>query len=240
MFKIYPIESGSKGNMYIIENEDNAFIIDCGVPFNLVYQLSKNIPKSVIKKIKFVTITHEHSDHIKNINDLISLDYPIYCSKGTADAISEIKELEFNYNQLENEKEVIIKNIEITPLDVKHDTNEPLGFYFKDLNDNDTILFLTDIGEIPYLPKEYNKLILEVNHDLSIVNQEDKEFYKRSFDNHLSLNQALNFFDMYKPILDELYIIHLSQRFSNPHDIKDKLIKRGYNPHVLAQNGKEY
>lgn len=57
--KLKVIGSGSSGNCYILESDNEALVIEAGLPFMEV----KKALNFNIMKIKAVIITHIHSDH---------------------------------------------------------------------------------------------------------------------------------------------------------------------------------
>ena len=57
--KLKVLGSGSSGNCYILENDNEALIIEAGLPFMKV----KKALNFNVMKIKAVLITHIHSDH---------------------------------------------------------------------------------------------------------------------------------------------------------------------------------
>ena len=57
--QLITLGSGSSGNGYIIQNDDEALIIECGIPLkDAVEALGGNL-----KKVVGCLITHSHGDH---------------------------------------------------------------------------------------------------------------------------------------------------------------------------------
>lgn len=58
MMMLHVIDSGSDGNGYLLQNENEALVIECGCSFNEV----KKLTKFNIMKIAGCIISHEHLD----------------------------------------------------------------------------------------------------------------------------------------------------------------------------------
>ncbi len=64
MVRICALASGSNGNVYYIEHDDEAILIDAGISRRQLLHRMKD--KSLdIRKVKAVFISHEHADHIR-------------------------------------------------------------------------------------------------------------------------------------------------------------------------------
>ena len=59
--KLTTIASGSSGNCYLLQNENEIIVIEAGVPFLEV----KKLIDFEIDKIKCIICSHEHLDHGK-------------------------------------------------------------------------------------------------------------------------------------------------------------------------------
>ena len=58
--------SGSKKNSTLIYNDDTLILIDAGMGIRELTKVLKEMNKK-IDDIDYIFITHEHTDHIKNI-----------------------------------------------------------------------------------------------------------------------------------------------------------------------------
>ena len=81
--KINIISSGSKGNAYIIEKNNAALLVECGVKFA---EIQKAIGFDLLK-IKACIVSHEHGDHSKAWKQVIGAGIPMFASAGTYDAL---------------------------------------------------------------------------------------------------------------------------------------------------------
>ena len=80
--KLMVLGSNSAGNCYIIQDENEALILEAGIKFSEVLKgLNFNI-----SKVAACIITHEHGDHFNFVNDFLGRNIPTYASKGTWEA----------------------------------------------------------------------------------------------------------------------------------------------------------
>src|SRR4051794_9941700 len=75
--------SSSSGNCYILENESEALIIECGVN---IFEIKKALNFS-FAKVAGCVVTHEHGDHAKSINEIMKMGVNVYTSRGTMRAL---------------------------------------------------------------------------------------------------------------------------------------------------------
>ena len=79
------IESGSKGNATLIENNGHLYLIDMGITLTSLNNALNSINRNIYD-IDALLLTHSHSDHTKGIKYLPPL--PIYCTKDTYDGLN--------------------------------------------------------------------------------------------------------------------------------------------------------
>ena len=120
--------SNSQGNCYILENENEALILEAGVKFAEVNRaLNYNISKVV-----GCLITHEHKDHAGRINEVLDAIIPVYASEGTINNTT-IKGNRLPYICTAGVL-LTLGRFSIIPFGVKHDCAEPLGFFIPPRN----------------------------------------------------------------------------------------------------------
>src|ERR1700754_2859815 len=80
---ITSLNSGSNGNCYYIGNSTEAVLIDAGISCRETERRMQRLNLD-IKKVKAIFISHEHSDHIKEI-EVLSRKYnlPVYITTDT-------------------------------------------------------------------------------------------------------------------------------------------------------------
>lgn len=165
--RIYSLASGSKGNCFILNFGNVNLMIDCGTTQKYLKMAMESLNIN-LKDIDALLITHEHSDHISQIN--MFKDLPIYSPIDIKDReIYKIVPLEkFN-----------IKNIQILPLALSHDASITLGYIFND--GMQKIAYLTDTGYVneKYYPllKNMDYIIIESNHDIKMLMESNRPLY---------------------------------------------------------------
>jgi len=166
--KITVLGSGSKGNSTLIETASYNILIDAGLTLkNIETRLNKPLPK-----IDAIIITHTHSDHTKGLKALMKKYKPIIYTQ-----TEELKTM-FLYDNINYEKKINIKGIEIDLFDLSHDV-PCSGVLIKE--DNQELVYITDTGYISrkVINKIVNKniYIMESNHDVELLRNSTYPFY---------------------------------------------------------------
>lgn len=143
-----------------IQTEQSSIVIDTGPEFRL------QTIRAGLDHIDLVLITHEHMDHIAGLDDLRPFCYkqnqsiPVYTTAEAADAIHRRFEYMFGPNRYPGstsldiqiiERKAAFRDVEITPLPVKHGKVTVMGFRLNDIS------YLTDVKSIPASTKELIK-----------------------------------------------------------------------------------
>ncbi|HET8705926.1 MAG TPA: MBL fold metallo-hydrolase [Pseudomonadales bacterium] len=212
--------SGSKGNATLVATDETLLLLDCG--FGLRQTVTRLQRAGVApEQLNGIIVTHEHSDHIQGVAMLArKFGVPVYASPGTARHKS-MRELDVI--SLKSGVNISIRDIEIEPVDVPHDAEEPLQFCFN--NGRRRIGVLTDIGLItPKVEKHFgacDALFLECNHDMDMLacGPYPYELKQRvgGWYGHLNNDQSAQFLlngDMTR--LRELAIAHISEKNNQP------------------------
>lgn len=235
--KLKVIGTGSKGNCYVLENDNEALIIECGVNIKEIKQaLNFNLAK-----VSGCIISHEHSDHAKSIKEVMKAGVDVYASQGTLTALSI--DTQHRANVIRSKQKLTINRFTILPFDVNHDAAEPMGFI---INHPDTgnVLFLTDTFYSAYTFKNLNNIIIEANYSKAIIDRRfgpdsKMEFLRnRILKSHMSLENCL--ITLSKNNLSQvnnIVLIHLSDGNSNEVEFK-KAVESATQKHVsVASNG---
>lgn len=207
--ELYCLGSGSSGNAYVIRQNNDCLLIECGFEFaKLVKKLhSRNI---ALTDIKAVVVTHEHSDHSKSLDNFeeygilnISFKSPLKNTTFTKSCFS------------------------LYSFPVCHDV-VAYGYSITNTRTNEKILFINDTSccELPGEVKneKYDYIFIECNHVRKILKElieqaTDEHRYKleRQLKYHLSLagtKKMLSYLDLSKT--KAIYLMHLSQEASDP------------------------
>lgn len=209
------ISTGSIGNAYILQNESEALLIECGVNI-------KEIKASLdfdLSKVVGCIVTHEHLDHAKSAFDLTRLGIDVYCSLGTMKARSLVQKS--RVERIQSKQSFKLGNFRIMPFDVKHDANEPLGFLIEH-PDCGRVLFLTDTFYCKYTFDGLNNIIIEANYSKEIIDRKfgpesGKEFLRnRILQSHFSLENCKDMLSANDlSAVNNIVLIHLSDSNSN-------------------------
>lgn len=210
----------------LVEWDTFAYVVDCGPDFR--YQMLR----AKCTKIDGVLFTHEHSDHVMGLDDIRPFyfrqgDIPIYAHKRVLKSLKT----RFDYifatknrypgapsvvpNRIKNEP-FILNNLEIIPVNGKHDALQVFGFKFGDF------AYLTDMKTVK--EKEIEKI---KNIKVLVVNALRIEHHQ----SHFNLEEALQFINKVKP--EKAYLTHISHMLGFHDDVEKTLPKNVF----LAYDG---
>lgn len=81
MFNFISFGSGSSGNCYVIQTDDEMLMIDSGVGIRAVKKYFRDYAIE-FSKITNILVTHDHADHVKSVG-AISSEYniPVYATE---------------------------------------------------------------------------------------------------------------------------------------------------------------
>jgi len=233
------IGTGSKGNAYILRNEDEAILIECGVNISKI----KRALDFDYSKVVGCIVTHEHNDHARSINDLLKLGVNIYATEGTYQAYSVNTAYRHRAFIIKPKRVFSIGNFKIIPFDVKHDAQEPVGFL---INHKETgkVLFMTDTIYCKYKFEGLKTVIIEANYSDEIINRrmgpDSEKFFLRNriLKSHMSLENCIGFLranDL--STVDKIILIHLSDSNSHEKLFKQKVQESTGKLVEVANNG---
>lgn len=233
------ISTGSKGNSYILYNENEALLIECGVNIKSIKE-ALNFDYS---KVVACIVTHEHNDHSKSIKEIMQLGIDVYSTTGT---LKYLGVESFHRAKGLNRKDSFLKGgFEIMNFDVKHDAIEPSGFLIRH-KDCGKVLFLTDTYYCHYTFSGLNNIIIEANYSRTIIDAKlgpdsGKEFLRnRILKSHFSLENCkglLSANDLSN--VNNIVLIHLSDSNSDEKMFKKEVEELTGKTVTVAINGME-
>lgn len=226
--------SGSSGNCYILENENEALIIEAGLPF---MEVKKALDFNVMK-IVGVLASHTHGDHAKYIGEYGKSGIPVWKPYNTDFYKScDMKKYgTFEVRTFPNQ------NKDRRWLHNNSDGSECpcYGFHIKH-PDMGSLVYATDTEYIKWRFKDVNHIMVEANYDMQFVNREEPN-YEHRLRGHMSLPTALKFISTNdNPALRNVVLIHLSDKSADSALFKQKTaetIKYGSDVYV-AERGLE-
>lgn len=222
--KLKVLGSGSSGNCYLLQNEDETLMIECGLSYkNILQGLNFNL-SNVIGCL----VSHEHKDHSKAINDVLDNAIDVYTSSGTLKAMN-IKS--YRAKIIRAEKQFNIGQFTILPIKTQHDAADPLGFliYHSDFG---KLLFITDSYYCKYKFSGINHIMIECNYSIDILNRNIEAglvhpvLANRLLKSHFSFDNVKEFLkvtDLSKA--KEIILLHLSNDNSNENQFREGIEK---------------
>jgi phosphoribosyl 1,2-cyclic phosphodiesterase len=221
--------SGSSANSYIFEKDGFSFIIDNGFTLK---ELSRRagLAGFDLTKVKFILLTHTHSDHFKGVGTL-SRKYKIPVVVHHLLPDDDFNKMNpFSRLDVVPGKEYNFDSLSLTPFSTSHDACCPLGYHFS-LEDK-TFMLLTDTGivtdEMHRFAEKTETLFLEANYSEDLLMSGPyPEFLKNriSSDKGLLSNDAA--FDFLNSMTDStpemVYLCHLSDSNNSPAAINAAL-----------------
>ena len=210
----------------LVEWDTFTYVVDCGPDFR--YQMLR----SGCTRLDGILFTHEHSDHTLGLDDIRPFyfkhgDIPIYAHKRVLKSLKK----RFDYifaikNRYPGAPSVIthkiknhpfkINNLEVVPINGKHDRLQVFGFKFMDF------AYLTDMKTVK--EKEIEKI---KNIKILVVNALRIEPHQ----SHFNLEEALAFIEKVNP--EKAYLTHISHLLGFHNEVEKLLPKNVF----LAYDG---
>lgn len=205
--EFYVLASGSKGNATFVYEDHTGILIDCGISKRQL-NIKLNSLGYDMDDINYVLLTHDHSDHNKNIH--IFDEDLVYSSRGNIAGLDDDHILEpYTYKQLGCFKIFILRT--------SHDASDPIGFIFES---KEKLLYLTDTGYVTKKNRAYlhdlDYYIIESNHDVGMLMKTRRPQYLKqrilSDKGHLSNEYSATLMsEMIGKHTKEIILAHLSQ-----------------------------
>jgi phosphoribosyl 1,2-cyclic phosphodiesterase len=212
--------SGSKGNCTYIESKEAKIIIDCGHTKKHLSQSLHNFQIN-LEGIDALLITHDHIDHISSLK--------------LFDSIEKV------YSPIELKEKVVkrpspyhafyVKDIEVTPLVLSHDSGLTYGYTFR--TDDYFLVYITDTGYLNQNNFSYIQnadcYIIESNHDPELLMKSSRPMSTKqrilSDTGHLSNQDAAEILKkVVGPKTKEVLLAHLSLE-TNTHEVALNTVK---------------
>ena len=235
---ICPLSSGSKGNLIFVGSSTTKLLFDVGLSLKQIKEKLSEIDLT-IDDIDGVVISHEHSDHIKGLEQIAKhTDIPVLCNGDTAKAICQMIDTRPNFKIFSTGEKFSFHDIDILPFSIQHDTLDPVAFMltFDDIK----IGICTDLGFASNLVAHHLKncdyLYIEANHEESMVHACARPLiYKKRVlgrQGHLSNKGCAELLTkIYHKDLKHVYLAHLSSECNTP-DVALKTV----NDHLKHHN----
>jgi phosphoribosyl 1,2-cyclic phosphodiesterase len=174
------LASGSSGNLTLIETATTRVLVDAGLGKRETLKRLEALSHA-IEKLDGIVISHEHSDHVGGLPQVLGLwRTTVYFTPATHAATMASMPASGHKRMTHVEHfhpgdRFFIGDIEVSAFSIPHDAADPVGFTFQngDGNDCTKVAIVTDLGYMPELVKHHLRgadcLILESNHDLEML-----------------------------------------------------------------------
>ena len=216
--KFEALASSSAGNAYIVSDRDTRILLECGVSHKKLQKLSG----FSLSEFRACLVSHEHKDHAKSVDELISRGMDVYMSQGTAEALEADC-----VNLIEDMEQFNIGSFDIVPFATFHDAKEPLGFLIKSRVDGDVLAFATDTVNLRYRFPGLNILAIEANYDKVILARCEKlpEKVRHRIENsHMEIDTLCDYLrSLDLSVCREIHLLHLSDATSHEEKFLNKV-----------------
>ena len=215
--------SGSRGNSLLVQTGNTCVMIDNGFS---VRETERRLAEKLISpdQINAILVTHEHSDHINGVGAFArKYQISVIATRGTL-SCSRLGKLE-HIKTINCHSTFEINDLFIEPFPVPHDAAEPCQFVLGD--GNRRFALLTDTGTTtPHIEQQVSgcdALVLECNHDLTLLEQGDYPYSVKirvaGDYGHLNNQQAAELLQQIDASsLQHLVAAHISEKH-NSHEL---------------------
>lgn len=218
--KLEILGSGSKGNCYLLHNEEECLILEAGVPFDSVLRaLSGDIGK-----IKGCLVSHEHKDHSKFVKEHLDHAVRVFATEGTCEAMKGWTKSKVR-STIPMADILKLGNFYVKKFKTKHDAVDPCGFLIKH-PEVGVLLFVTDSEYIPCKFKGLTNIMIEANYDEELLQARDipDSLKERIRGSHMSVDtciEALKSNDLSR--VNNIVLIHISEGDGDPEAFQRKV-----------------
>lgn len=235
--KLKVVSSGSIGNSYIIYNDHEALLLECGVKFRDI----KEALNFNLKIVSGMLVTHSHKDHCKGIREVLNSGINVYCLPETAECMG-VKS--HRIRPIETEKAFQVGNFKVIAFPLQHDV--PCVGFLIDHPESGRFCFITDTYYCEYTFPGIHNVIIEANYCKDILNErlasgEEPGFLRdRVLKSHMSLTTTKEFLqanDLQQ--VNNILLIHLSDRNSHAERFKREVTELTGRNVSIARKGLE-
>lgn len=171
MARIYPICSSSSGNSTFIGTRGHGILVDAGCSFRAL-KLALEIIDTDISGIEAVFITHEHTDHIKALEQIIKhTEIPVFATVKTAEALKTAAKIPQDTPVYDPRGGYKSAAFEVSCFDTSHDAADSVGYKIR--FGEETFGICTDTGVVTDEAKKALRgcrtVLLESNHDVEML-----------------------------------------------------------------------
>lgn len=162
------LSSGSRANAIYVASGGTSLLIDCGLSGR---ELDRRLGRLSLaaSSLSAVVVSHEHSDHVVGIPQLMKrAAVPVFATEGSWAASRELETVpEELRRRCRAGEPFIVGELTVEPFSVIHDAMDPVMFRVSD--GASVLCIVTDLGQSTTLVRERIRgataIVLEANHD---------------------------------------------------------------------------
>ena len=222
LLEVTSLGSGSAGNALLVRTAQVVLLIDCGVGVRRITRALNSFDLT-LADVDALLVTHEHSDHIRELPRFVAQHHTILSTRGSARTTNLPTR---SWEETRPDQPVQLADAEIVAIPVRHDAADPCGFLIRTATGSVTVL--TDLGSpcegAVEAIAESRLVVLEANHDEAMLRRGPYPAHLQrrilSDSGHLSnvgcgelLVQALRRSNQ----LPTVWLAHLSETNNRPH-----------------------
>lgn len=223
----FSLASGSSGNCYYLGAGDFGILIDAGIGIRTITKALRD--KGIdLSRILGILITHDHADHIRTVGCLGSKhNIPVFATEEVHNGIERSRYVQESLHQqrriIEKETPFQIRDFQITPFEVPHDSSDNVGYYIEYADFR--FVVATDIGHVTDTIRRFaskaTHLIIESNYDEEMLKHGSyPQFLKDRVSGprgHLSNKDTAEFLaSIYSTDMKYIWLCHLSRDNNHP------------------------
>ena len=216
---IYCLGSGSSGNCYVFQKNNEVVLVECGLDYQVI--CTKLIEYGILPtQIKAVICTHAHKDHTLAVPDLFRHGVALHLTQN----------IDKSGDVVDKAKIKLTDWLTAYCFKVEHDV-EAYGFAFLDTENKKSYLFINDttVFDFPLKKISFDAIFIECNYiqtQLDAIRRTTKNKFKydRQERTHLSLlgtKQMLDQMNLSKTKL--IVLMHLSMDCANETAMKTEI-----------------
>lgn len=215
--EIKVMASGSRGNCYLVGDGKSRLLLDAGISYPRIQEGCQWQAADVDGCL----ITHCHKDHSLSVNELARRGVKVY---GPPD----LRKQGLLAAPLKPMQKLPLGTFDVTPFKAVHDV-ECFGYSIKSLETGETMVYLTDSAEVPYVFKNVDYWLIEANHSVEILDRKvaeglDPTRANRTIATHMGLEKLEKYFSRLDcSMAKEIYLIHLSDDNSDAEEFKHRI-----------------
>lgn len=209
--------SGSSGNCYLLELEQEALVIEAGIPFMEV----KKALNFNIRKIVGVVVSHSHGDHAGRVKEYEAAGVPVFKPYET----DKLRQMQ------------VFGNFTIKSFDLVHDV--PCCGFLIVHPEMGRLLYASDTKYIKYRFDRLNHILVEANYSMGLI---DPNAANRShvLTGHMELQTTIRFLQVNRnPELRNVILCHLSGNNADPEQFRQEAGKSVACDVYVAEKGLE-